>query len=203
MPALVAIGLCLQAHGESLSTTDGATFDKISFKRVEPDGLYIEYTPPGGGVGMSKIKFSRLSPEQQKEFRYDPDKAKDYESKVARAAADWRQENLRWEQAAKAEIMARQARETQEDQADLYRIMAMAQLKQAEAELAGLQGEGNYGGWTSLGGGYGAIAIPMVSGENSGGLGRNEGMRRFRNGVNPVNSQPGKNPTVPARGLFR
>ena len=161
MPALVAIGLCLQAHGESLSATDGATFDKISFKRVEPDGLYIEYTPPGGGVGMSKIKFSRLSPEQQKVFGYDPDKAKDFESKAAKAAEDWRQENLRSEQAAKAEILARQARKAEEDQADLYRIMAMAQLKQAEAGLAGLQGGGNYGGWASMGGGYGAIAISI------------------------------------------
>ena len=43
----------------ALSTTDGKTYDHISVQRADPDGLYIEYTLPGNGVGSAKVKFTR------------------------------------------------------------------------------------------------------------------------------------------------
>src|SRR5579862_263584 len=92
--ALIALGLCARAQSISLSTTDGATYNHITAQRVDPDGLYIEYTLPGGGIGMSKVKFSRLSSEQQKQFGYEPAKAHEYESQVAKANEDFRQESL-------------------------------------------------------------------------------------------------------------
>jgi hypothetical protein len=159
---LIGLGLCVQAQSENLSTTDGATYNNITSRRVEPDGLYVEYTPSGGGLGMAKIKFARLSPEQQKEYGYDADKAKDFETRVAKANDDWRQDMIRSEQTAKAEQQAEQAREDQSEQAATGRIIAVAQLKQAEADLARSQNGADYGA-ASFGGGYGAVAIPEIN----------------------------------------
>src|ERR1700728_2482690 len=93
--ALLALGFCAQARSTTLSTTDGATYNNVTTQRVDPDGLYIEYTTSGGGLGMSKIKFSRLSSDQQKQFGYDATKARDYELSVAKATEVNRQESLR------------------------------------------------------------------------------------------------------------
>src|ERR1700678_1668743 len=109
---LIALGLCASAWSRSLTTTDGATYNNISTQRVDPDGLYIEYALPGGGVGMSKIKFSRLSADQQKQFGFDATKAREYEAGVAKATEEYRQESLRMEQIAQA---ARHARAEQDE----------------------------------------------------------------------------------------
>ena len=101
--ALIGLGLCAQARSSNLSTTDGVTYNHITAQRVEPDGLYIEYTLPNGGIGMSKVKFSRLSADQQKQFGYDAAKAKDYEAGVAKANEEFRQQCVRQEQAAQTQ----------------------------------------------------------------------------------------------------
>jgi len=161
---LIGLGFCVQAKSANLSTVDGAIYNNITVQRAEPDGLYIEYTPPGGGLGMSKVKFSRLSQDQQKHFGFDSTKAKDYEVQVAKATEDYRQECVRREQAAQTQKAAQQARADQEERTFNDRIMAMAQLKSAEADLArATGGNGNYG-WSSLGGGDGLFAIPQVGG---------------------------------------
>lgn len=154
--ALIGLGLCLQAHSENLSTIDGATYNHITAQRVDPDGLYIEYSLPGGGFGMSKVKFSRLSLDQQKQFGYDASKAKDFEAQVAKATDDWRQESVRWDQISKVERVARQMRETEMEKVMNDRIIALAQLKQAQSSPADPSG-GDYGygygyGWSSWGG---------------------------------------------------
>jgi len=166
--ALIGLGLCLQARSDSLSTTDGTTYNNVTSQRVDPDGLCIEYTPPGGGLGIAKVKFTRLSADQQKQFGYDANKAKEFEAGVAKATEDFRQDSIHREQAAQAQRAADQTREVQQEQALTERIMAMAQLKQAEAELARAMGQGgeNAGnggyGWYSGAGGYGLIALPEL-----------------------------------------
>lgn len=142
---LIALGFCASLNAESLSTTDGATYDNITMKRADPDGLYIEYKLSGGGTGMSKVKFNRLSAEQQKQCGFDAGKAKDFESKVAKATDDLRQESTRLEQAAQVQRAARQARELEEERIQNDRLQAAAQLAQA-------QGNNNGGG--SFVGGY-------------------------------------------------
>ncbi len=134
--ALIGLGLCVQARSESVTTTDGATYNNITAQRVDPDGLYLEYTLPGGGFGMSKVKFTRLSADQQKQFGYDADKARDYETKVAKANEDYRLECLKWDETAKSQRAAQQAREDQQDKILNDRISALTQLRQAEAHLA-------------------------------------------------------------------
>jgi hypothetical protein len=157
--ALIGLGICAQANSASLSTTDGTTYNNITAERADPDGLYIEYTPAGGGLGVSKIKFSRLSPEQQKQFGYDPDKARDFEAKLARSMEDWRQEGIRSEQIAQAQRAARQARESQEEQFLHDRMMTIAESQQAQAAMPNATDDGE-NGWSPYGGGYGVFAMP-------------------------------------------
>lgn len=155
---LVTMGLCAAARSESLTTSDGVTYNGITTRRVEPDGLYIEYMPAGGGMGMSKVKFARLSPEQQKQFGYDPDKARDFEARNAKAMEDWRAENARMEQAAKAELQARQALDVQEAKIAADREVALAQLKQGQVQAPPETGAAF--GWTSYGGwGYAWVGV--------------------------------------------
>ena len=90
----IALALCVQAKAQEnmLTTTDGTTYTGITLARVEPDGLYIEYTPSGGGFGMSKVKFSRLTRAQQKLYGFNKEAARDYEAAVAQANTDMAQD---------------------------------------------------------------------------------------------------------------
>ena len=144
---------------------------------------------------MSKVKFSRLSPDQQKQFGYDSAKAKDYEAKVAKATEDCRQESIRWEQAKQGEIAAQKAPKEQEERIVTDRIMAMAQLKQAEANLErATDSNGGYG-WSSLGGGYGLFGQPRIDNDHSHDhdhRAKTEGIQSPRHtifpGINPVHA---------------
>ncbi|MDB6021290.1 MAG: hypothetical protein JWQ04_1147 [Pedosphaera sp.] len=158
--AVLGLGLCLQARAENLSTTDGITYNDIKSQRTDPDGLYIEYTLPGGGLGMAKVKFSRLSQDQQKQYGYDAAKAKDYEARVAKANEDFRQESIRWDQTAQAQRAARQAQDLEMEKIINDRVIAMTQLNQGQAGPANNLGGGDYG-WST---GGGLIGIP-VSGQ--------------------------------------
>ena len=154
--ALLGMTLCFSVQSATLTTTDGATYKDITTQRADPDGLYIEYSLPGGGVGMSKVKFSRLSAEQQKQFGFDAAKAHEYETQVAKATEDFRQESLREEQIAQA---ARRAREERNDKALNDRLLTQTQWNGAQstppADVPGY----NYG-WGYWGGGR--FATPGV-----------------------------------------
>jgi hypothetical protein len=86
--ALFAAGRVILAADSfpAITTTDGKTYDHITAQRADPDGLYIEYTPAGNGIGTAKVKFARLSADLQKQFGYDADAAKQYESEACKAA---------------------------------------------------------------------------------------------------------------------
>lgn len=160
---MVAVGLGICAKAESLSTADGVTYNGVSLKRVDPDGLYIEYTPDNGGVGMSKIKFSRLTSDQRKQYGYDEAKVRAYEADYAKSMEAWQAQNAKMEQDTRARVAAQQAQSNQEQAMETSRILALAQLKQAEADLArATAGAGeNYGG-AVLGGEGIAFAIPQT-----------------------------------------
>jgi hypothetical protein len=184
--ALIGIGLCVHASADNnLFTMDGVAYKNITSLRADPDGLLIEYSLPRGGLGISKVKFTRLTPEHQQRFGYDAAKAKDFEAKVVKANEDLRQESIRWDQSAKACQAAEQARQDQVEKNATDRIVAIAQLKQAEAELArateGGSGGGYGGGGYSLGG-YGWGSSGGFGG--SGGVGSsgfaNDGLFRLR-----------------------
>jgi hypothetical protein len=153
--ALLASGLCAQAQSLSLATTDGDTFTGITTQRVDPDGLYIEYTLPGGGLGMSKIKFNRLTRAQQREFNYDAVKARDYEAEVAEANQNCSQELIRRDQ---IERDTRRQNDLENERAYPGRMVAITQLNQSLAESFYAQhriNSGNYGtGGITMGSGY-------------------------------------------------
>ena len=162
--AVITAGLCAIANAETLVTTDGTKYDNVTLKRGDPDGLYIEYTVAGNGIGAAKIKFTRLSEDLQKQYGYDAAKAKDYEAQVAKANAAWREESARMEQESRAKQAAQQAMDNQEESIKTDRIIALAHLKQAEADLARANGGGG-GGGVEYGGGWGGgygYGIPIV-----------------------------------------
>jgi hypothetical protein len=129
---LGALALCLpaQAQSVSLSTTDGDTYTGITFERVEPDGLYIEYSLPGGGFGMSKVKFSRLSRPLQRQFGFDKSKARDYEDAIAQANTSASQDLINRYQ---AERDARNKRDAENESAYIGRMAEITRINIAVA----------------------------------------------------------------------
>lgn len=160
----IMVVLCASANAESLSTTDGTTYDNIASKRADPDGLVIEYKLPSGGLGMAKVRFARLSADQQKQYGYDANKAREYEAQTAKATEEWRAEAIKAEQEGRARKAEQLAQENQAETLQTDRIVAMTQLKQAEADLARSSGGGgeDYGGAFGgyFGGGDFGFAIP-------------------------------------------
>ena len=73
----------------TIRTRDGKTYGGAAIYGVEPDGLRIEYQPPGGGVGMAKLRFENLSSELQQQYEYDAQKADDYRKQQAKELAKW------------------------------------------------------------------------------------------------------------------
>lgn len=157
--AVIGLGVCLQAGATSITTTDGKTYNDITSQRVDPDGVYIEYTLAGGGIGMSKVKFARLSEDQQKQYGYNAANAAAYTTAVAKANEDFRQESIRFDQLAAAQRATRQAQEAEMEKVMTDRMIAMAQIKQQQAA----QPVSDFGGY-----GYGGdiIGIP-AAGSNS------------------------------------
>jgi hypothetical protein len=117
----------------SLTTTDGATYDHITYERTDPDGLYIEYTPEGGGIGMSKVKFTRLTPDLQREFGYDPAAAQKYTAAEVQAAADFAASERQFDAEAAS---ARAGRDARAQQNEIARLQALANLQAVENAAA-------------------------------------------------------------------
>lgn len=162
--ALLALGLCAPVFAaDSLVTTDGTHYDNITYQRVDPDGLYIEYKIPWKGIGMAKVKFNRLTEDQRKEFGIDPARAKDFEAQVAKANEEWRANAQKSEQQALTLRATREAQAIEQESATTQRILAMAQLKQAEADLARAAGGGGNGGYGYDSGGWVGVALPTFN----------------------------------------
>lgn len=149
-----------------MTTTDGATYYNVTAEHVYPDGLVLEYTTPGGGIGMSKVKFERLSADQQKQYGYDPAKARDYEVQVAKAQEEYRQECIKRDEAAKSQRATETVQQDQRERMINDRIDALTRLEQAEARLAEVApnygGDNSGSGWGWGGDGFGLVAVPNV-----------------------------------------
>lgn len=155
--ALGALG-AFAATPDSLTTTDGRTFNHINSLRTDPDGLFIEYSLPGGGIGAATVKFTQLPGDVQKQYGYDPDAARKFEDANSKATADFRawadqQETAR----AKAEADAA-ARDFQWDM-----IMARQQLAMQQQTPAAAPANTGY----SAGYGYGGLGYPYPYGSRA------------------------------------
>ncbi len=65
-----------------LKTLDGKSYTQVTIRKVEPDGLSILHES-----GTAKVSFEKLSKEIQKQYGYDPEKAKQHSEKLALAEA--------------------------------------------------------------------------------------------------------------------
>lgn len=109
-----------------ITTLDGKTYEKVILKKVDPDGLLVQFTPAEGGSGAAKLKFRNLPPELRERYAYNPDQASAYEVAQARGAAAWVAESAVW---------AEQKRAAQAEQAAWERQMrAEAEVRNAAAE---------------------------------------------------------------------
>jgi hypothetical protein len=139
-------GVALAADNfPAITTTDGKTYAHITDQRTDPDGLYIEYTTPGNGMGSAKIKFNRLSADLQKQYGYDADAAKKYEDGAYKAQMDFQA----W--ADKQDAASQKARDDAAAR-DLQEETLMAQMPRQYPVAAGQDnaGSGVYiysGGW--------------------------------------------------------
>lgn len=71
-----------------ITTRDGTTYKGVTVQKVDADGLRIGYTPAGGGIGATKLKFENLLESVQKQYGYDPQRAATYEEEQAKLRAD-------------------------------------------------------------------------------------------------------------------
>ena len=69
----------------TITATDGKTYNSVKLLRLEPDGLFIEHAPRGGGIGMAKVKFKNLPEFLQKQYGYNAQEAATYELEQAQA----------------------------------------------------------------------------------------------------------------------
>lgn len=78
MRPLLVIAAILPAVGlfaEDLRSSDGTVYHNIKEVKADPDGLVFIYDK-----GIAKVDFERLSPEMQRRFGYDKQKAATYQA---------------------------------------------------------------------------------------------------------------------------
>ena len=73
---------------DEITTLDGTTYRGVTVQKVDADGLRIGYTPAGGGIGATKIKFENLAESVQKQYGYDPQRAAAYAEEQAKLRAE-------------------------------------------------------------------------------------------------------------------
>lgn len=73
----------------TITTVDGRVYNDVTVIRSDPDGLLVNYTPDGGGIGMAKLRFRNLPNDLRSRYGYDEKSASDYEQRQARANEDY------------------------------------------------------------------------------------------------------------------
>ena len=77
-----------------ITTTDGVTYKSVVISKIQPNGLVVEFSQQGGGIGMATLKFEILSPDLQQKYGYDPQRAVVYQTQQAVAQGQLRREML-------------------------------------------------------------------------------------------------------------
>jgi hypothetical protein len=99
----LAIQSAFAAETNLTLTVDGVTYSNVTFGTVTPSSVTIFFK-----TGVARIPLEKLSPDLQKRFGYDPQKARDHNQKVRaqEAAAAARQQELAQTAKQKAEFEA-------------------------------------------------------------------------------------------------
>ena len=77
------------ADPKEIKTLDGKTYKSVRILKVTPGGLAVQFTPAGGGIGMTKIGFENLSADLQQRYGYDVGKAAAYKTEQAAMQGQW------------------------------------------------------------------------------------------------------------------
>lgn len=77
------------ADPTEIKTLDGKTYKSVRILKVTPGGLAVQFTPAGGGIGMTKIGFENLSADLQQRYGYDVGKAAAYKTEQAAMQGQW------------------------------------------------------------------------------------------------------------------
>ncbi len=84
---------------EDITIVSGKTYTNASVTRVEPDGISVMHS-----TGITKLSFSELTPDMQKKYNYDPQRAATHQQKTRQAQIEW----ARQQQAASMAQLAEQ-----------------------------------------------------------------------------------------------
>jgi hypothetical protein len=114
-------------------TVDGITYSNVTWRTVTPATVSIFHE-----TGVASIPLEKLSPELQKRFGYDPQKAADYVAQGV--AATQAQELLRQKRQADALAVARKQQEALAEQAKAQaKVQAAEQLKANQKANANIE----------------------------------------------------------------
>ena len=89
-----------------ITTRAGQTFKNVKVQKVAPDGLIISYTPSGGGMGISKLKFTDLPDNLQQRYGYNPTNAATFEKAEMQSANQLRMKLLAADEQARSNRLA-------------------------------------------------------------------------------------------------
>ena len=84
-----------------LVTKTGTVYNQFRVVKSDPAGLIIRYVPDEGGIGMEKVPFEFLPENWQQRYKYDPEKAAQYDLEQKKAIAHWREKMIADEQASR------------------------------------------------------------------------------------------------------
>jgi uncharacterized protein YggL (DUF469 family) len=111
-------------------TRDGHKFESAHIRKVEPDGITIEYSPSPAGVGIAKVQFTNLSTAIQNQYAYDPDKASNFQAQKVSDLVAYK-ERQRIEEAQREFIEAQLAKRRFEIELELSKLKALERLADA------------------------------------------------------------------------
>ena len=108
----VAVCLIACAQARDITTLDGKVYKNVTICDSTAYSIDISFTPEGGGIGIKELFFKNLPDDIRKEFKYNPEKAKSIQNKVA--VLRWNIEQKQIE-AYKKELKFEQKEDAQEE----------------------------------------------------------------------------------------
>jgi len=117
----LSCALCGFAVADDMTLPNGKTYTNYKVSRVEPDGITLTHSS-----GITKLFFWELPPDIQKQYNYNPEKARTYNKQAqAQQAAAW----------ARQQEMAKRAQQRAEYEAAHKEVMK--NIKESATELVG------------------------------------------------------------------
>jgi hypothetical protein len=117
-----SILLCLlflsaaSAQSLQIQTRDGKLYKNATVEKADPAGLTISYDIAGGGIGITKLKFSNLPDDLQKKYGYNATNAAAFETQQRAGMAQWRQQLIANDSASRKINSAEQFKEELNDE---------------------------------------------------------------------------------------